>query len=405
MRPPLIASTQHFPLGRMAARLFRHAAPATVLLARFAVSLVLIGCAKPVATGTLTAAAAHPPAADTVVNVYNWSDGIDPTVVAEFTRTTGIRVQYDVFDSNEVLETKLLAGRTGYDVVVPSAAFLQRQILAGAYRPLDKSLLMNWPNLDPQVLETTSQHDPGNAHAVPYMWGTSGIGYNEKAVLSRMHNAPVNTSAILFDPGIVSRFADCGVAVLDAPTEVVGSVLLYLGKNPNSESADDLEGAERVLLNIRPYIRYINSSRYIEDLAAGDLCLALGWSGDVFQARERAKAAKTGAEIRYGIPKEGAVMFFDMLAIPMDAPHPNAAHQFINFLMRADIAARNSNFIHYPSGNKKSLRLVSADLKNDPALFPPAGAREKLVPDLARTDEFSRRLTRLWTRFRTGASH
>jgi len=337
-----------------------------------------------------------------VVNVYNWSDYIDPSVVADFEREYGIKVNYDVFDSNEVLETKLLAGNTGYDVVVPSASFLERQVKAGVFRKLDKSKLPNLQYVDPEIAQRVALHDPGNEYAVNYLWGTSGIGYNVAKITERMPDAPVDSWRMLYDPAVVSKFADCGVSVLDAPSEVLGTVLIYLGKDANSEDPNDLQEAERTLMAVRPYIRYVHSSRYINDLANGEICLALGWVGDVLQARDRAAEAGKGIEIRYNIPREGAIMFFDMLAIPRDAPHPNNAHLFINYLLRPEVAAKNSSFVNYANSNAASYALVKESVINDPSIYPPPEIKAKLVPDLAESPEFNRLLTRSWTRFRTG---
>jgi putrescine transport system substrate-binding protein len=337
-----------------------------------------------------------------VLNVYNWSDYIDPTVLEEFTRETGIKVNYDVFDSNEVLETKLLAGSTGYDIVVPSASFLERQIKAGVFQKLDKAQLPNLKNLDPEITQRIAQHDPGNEHSVNYLWGTSGVGYNAAKIKERMADAPVDSFAMFYDPKVVAKFEDCGVTLLDAPSEVVGTVLIYLGKDANSEKPEDLAAAEKVLMSIRPYVKYVNSSKYIEDLANGEVCLSLGWSGDVLQSRDRAAEAGKGIEIKYLIPKEGAVMFFDMLAIPADAKRPKNAHLFIDYLLRPEVAAKNSNFVNYANSNAASLSLVSETVRNDRGIYPAAEVKPKLVPDLAETPQFTRVLTRAWTRFKTG---
>ena len=337
-----------------------------------------------------------------VLNVYNWSDYIDPTVIEDFQKETGIQVKYDVFDSNEVLETKLLAGSTGYDIVVPSASFLERQIKAGVFQELDPSRLPNLKNVDPGIAQRVALHDPGNKHSVNYLWGTSGVGYNEAKIKAAMPDAPVDSFAMFYDPKVVAKFKDCGVAVLDAPSEVVGTVLIYLGREANSEKPEDLAAAEKVLMSIRPYIKYVNSSKYIEDLANGEICLALGWSGDVLQARDRAKEAGNGVVIKYLIPKEGAVMFFDMLAIPADAKHVKNAYLFIDYLLRPDVAAKNSNFVNYANGNAASFSLINEDIRNDRGIYPAEETKAKLVPDLAETPQFTRLLTRSWTRFKTG---
>jgi putrescine transport system substrate-binding protein len=349
-----------------------------------------------------TAAGAADTDAEKILNVYNWSDYIDPTVIPAFEKEYGIKVNYDVFDSNEVLTTKLLAGRTGYDIVVPSANFLERQIQAGVFQKLDKSRLPNLKNMDPELMQRIALHDPGNDHAVNYLWGTSGIGYNEAMVKAALPDAPLDSWRMFYDPAVVSKFKNCGVTILDAPDEIIGTVLIFLGRDANSESPEDLKAAEKVLMSIRPYIRYVNSSKYIDDLANGEICLALGWSGDVLQARDRAKEAGKGLTIKYNIPKEGAVMFFDMLALPADAAHPKNAHLFINYLMRPEVAAKNSSKMRYANSNAASFPLVDAAVRNDPSIYPTPEVKKKLVPNLARTPEFTRLLTRSWTRFKTG---
>jgi putrescine transport system substrate-binding protein len=368
--------------------------------------LVLVGCGKkeepPPAADAAPAAAAFDTDAEKIVNVYNWSDYIDPAVLDDFTKETGIKVNYEVMDSNELLETKLVAGRTSYDVVVPSASFLARQIQAGIYQKLDKTKLDNLKHLDPEISKKLETFDPANEHAVNYMWGTSGVAFNEEAIKAAMPDAPVDSFAMFWDPKVVSKFAKCGVSVLDAPSEVVGTVLIYLGKDANSENPEDLKAAEKVLMSVRPYIRLINSSKYIEDLANGEICLALGWSGDVLQAKSRAEEAQKPFHIKYNIPKEGAVMFFDNMAIPGDASHVKNAHIFINYMQRPEVAAKNSNFISYANANAGSWPLINPDVKNDPGIFPPPDVMPKLVPDLPETAEFTRTLTRTWTRFRTG---
>jgi putrescine transport system substrate-binding protein len=357
------------------------------------------GCAKkpePVAND------AGPPANDKVVNVYNWANYIEPSIIEKFTAETGIEVNYDVYDANEILETKLLAGSTGYDVVVPSASFLERQIEANLFHVLDRARISNWKNLDPEVMQRLAQHDPGNRHAVNYMWGTDGIGYNVAKVKAAMPDAPVDSWDLVLDPKIAAKFKDCGISILDGPTDIVPIVLNYLGREPNSQSEQDLELAERALMAVRPYIRMIHSSNYIDALANGEICIAVGWSGDVLQARDRAAEAGQGVEIRYSIPREGTIMWFDNLAIPRDAPHLDNAYAFIDFMQRADIAAQNSNYLNYANGNAASITLVDESVRNDPSIYPSAEVRARLFPDLADSDEYSRILNRSWTRFVTG---
>jgi putrescine transport system substrate-binding protein len=366
-----------------------------------AASLVA-GCGKKEEAPSPQAGGGQPAAEEKVLNVYNWSDYIDPEVLEDFTAATGIEVRYDVFDSNEVLETKLLTGHSGYDVVVPSAYFLERQIAAGVFRKLDKARLPNLANMDPELQARAAAHDPGNEHGVVYMWGTTGIGYDAAKVRAIMPDAPVDSWKLVFDPAIVAKFADCGVSVLDDPTDMVATVLLWLGKDPNSQAEADLKLAEERLLAIRPYIRTIHSSQYIEDLANGEICIAVGYSGDVLQARDRAEEAGKETEIEYFIPREGALMWFDTLAIPADAPHPGNAHAFIDYLMKPEVAAANSNFVYYANANAAATPLVEEALKSDPGIYPTPETKARLQPNLAKTAEFTRLLNRSWTRFTTG---
>jgi putrescine transport system substrate-binding protein len=356
-------------------------------------------------TGSNTPPAASAPAASTeekVVNVYNWSDYIAEDTIANFEKETGIKVNYDVYDGNEVLETKLLAGNSGYDIVVPSASFLERQIKAGVFRPLDKSKLPNLSHMDPEIMQRVALHDPGNQYAVDYMWGTTGIGYNPDKIAKVFPNAPVDSWALVFEPENAAKLKGCGIAVLDSPSEITATVLSYLGKDPNSQSTEDLAQVEAKLLKMRPYIRYIHSSQYINDLANGEICVAVGYSGDILQARDRADEAKNNITVKYAVPKEGTIIWFDVMAIPKDAPHPDNAHAWINFIMKPEIAGAISNAVNYANGNKDSLPFVNDDVKNDPGVYPPPEVKAKLYPDLAETPEFTRLLNRTWTRFTTG---
>jgi putrescine transport system substrate-binding protein len=340
---------------------------------------------------------------ENVLNVYNWSDFIDPSVIPAFEKEYGIKVNYDVFDSNEALETKLLTAHTNYDVVVPSGEFLEREIKAGVFQRLDKAQLPNLKNLDPEAARSMAVYDPGNQYAVVYMWlSTTGIGYDVAKIKARLADAPVDSWRIFYDPTVLAKFQDCGVSVLDAPVDVLSTVLSFLGKDPNSESPEDLKAAEPVLLSIRPYIRHVDSTRYINDLANGDTCLALGWSGDITQARYRAKEAGKSVELAYSIPKEGTISGFDTLAIPVDAPHPRNAHLFIDYLLRPEVAAKNSNAVKYANPVGASVALLSPELRNDAGVYPPPEVRAKFVPARAKSQEFTRLLMRQWTRFKTG---
>ena len=303
------------------------------------------------------------------VRVYNWSDYIDEELLTKFEEETGIDLIYDVFDSNELLETKMLAGSSGYDVVVPTGYFLERQISAGAFQKLDKSKLPNIENMWDVIEERTIQYDPNNAYSVNYMWGTTGIGVNINKVKEVLgEDAAVNSLALIFDPANIEKLASCGVHILDAPTEMIPAALKYIGENPNAQDAETIEKAEPVLTAIAPYVQKFHSSEYINALANGDICVAFGWSGDVLQARDRAAEADNGVEIEYHIPKEGALMWFDQMAIPVDAPNPDGAHVFLNFIMAPENAAAASNYVYYANGNKASQELLNEDVIGDTAI-------------------------------------
>lgn len=341
--------------------------------------------------------------AEGVVNVYNWSDYIAEDTIEKFTAETGIKVVYDVYDSNEVLEAKMLAGNSGYDVVVPTSDFLQRQISAGVYQPLNKDMLPNLKNMDADLMAGAAGYDEGNAHSVIYMWGTTGIGYNVDAVAERLGEDYAGDSwDMVFDPATVSKLADCGVTILDAPSEIVPAALRYLGFDPNSEDLDEIEKAGELLKSIRPHVRYFHSSQYINDLANGDVCLSVGWSGDIFQARDRADEADNGVSVSYVIPKEGALQWFDMMAIPTDAPNVENAHKFINFIMDAQITADITNYVWYANGNAASMPLVDPEIVEDTGIFPSDEAKKNLWPAKVLTPKADRKTTRTWTSVKTG---
>lgn len=341
--------------------------------------------------------------ADGVVNVYNWSDYIDEEILAEFTAETGIDVRYDVFDSNEMLEAKLLAGRTGYDVVVPTAYFLSRQIEAGLFANLDKAALTNIDALWDVIQKRVEVYDPGAAHAVTYMWGTTGFGYVEDKILERMPDAPVGSWDMIFDPEVVSKFADCGVHLLDSPTDIIPIALQYLGKDPNSHSADDIRAAADLVAQIRPYVQKFHSSEYINALASGDICLAVGWSGDVLQARDRAEEAGNDVAVKYVIPKEGTMMWFDMMAIPVDAPNMENANIFIDYMMRPEVIAKATNYVNYANANKPSQEFIDEGVLSDPAVYPSQEVLDRLFTTTALPPRAQRVQTREWTRVKTGS--
>ncbi|MEQ8234585.1 MAG: polyamine ABC transporter substrate-binding protein [Gammaproteobacteria bacterium] len=341
-------------------------------------------------------------AEEAVLNVYNWSDYIGPDTLAAFERETGIKVNYDVFDANEVLEAKLLAGNTGYDIVVPSANFVARQIAAGLFQPLDPLKLPNYGNLDADILRALRTHDPQNAYVVPYMWGTTGIGYNVAMVRERLGDIALDTWQLLFEPDLTARLADCGVTLVDAPSEVFPAVLAYLGLPPARHAAGDIGAAEGVLAEVRPHLRYFHSSQYINDLASGEICVAFGWNGDILIARDRAREAGNGQVIDYVVPREGAPMWFDVLAIPKDAPHPDNAHRFIDFLLRPEVIAAITNAVNYANANAQATPLVAPSIAADPAIYPDAAMRRRLFPAAPTTPEHDRLVTRAWTRIKSG---
>ncbi|WP_174523176.1 polyamine ABC transporter substrate-binding protein [Pseudomonas oryzihabitans] len=340
--------------------------------------------------------------AEPTVRVYNWSDYVGETTLEDFQKATGITPVYDVFDSNETLEGKLLAGHTGYDVVVPSSNFLAKQIKAGAFQKLDKSQLPNWQNLDPALLKQLEKSDPGNQYGVPYLWGTNGIGYNVDKVKAALGTDKLDSWAILFEPENLKKLSKCGVSFMDSPDEVYPAVLQYLGLDPNSTNPDDYKKAEAQLLKVRPYITYFHSSKYISDLANGNICVAFGYSGDVFQARSRAEEAKKGVNIGYAIPKEGANLWFDLLAIPKDAKNMKEAHAFINYLLQPEVIAKVSDYVGYANPNPKAGELMNAELRQDETVYPPQAVMDKLYVMKELPPQLLRLETRSWTRVKSG---
>jgi putrescine transport system substrate-binding protein len=351
----------------------------------------------------LFALAASPAVAQKQVNVYNWSDYIALDQLKGFTQATGIKVNYTTYDSNEILDAKLKTGRSGYDVVVPTASpFLVRQLAAKLYRPIDKNKLSNLKNLDPAIMGKLARYDPGNDHAIPWMWGTIGIGYNVAAINKRMTGAPVDSLAMIFEPSIVSRFVDCGVMVLDSPTDVIPAAMLYRGLDPDSKSTEDLAKAGEVVKAVQPYIRKFHSSEYINALAGGDICLAFGFSGDILQARDRAAKAADRREIAYAIPRQGAELWIDVAAIPRDAPHPDEALAFLDFMMEPKVAAASSAITGYANANLPATELLDKSISGNPLIYPGEGARSRLYTISADTAEEVRARTRLWTAIKTG---
>ncbi len=357
-------------------------------------TLITFGAALAFSAGTLSAEQ---------VRVYNWSDYIDEALLEKFETETGIDLIYYVFDSNEILETKLLAGGSGYDVVVPSGTFLQRQITAGAFQTLDMSKLSNAGNLWDVIAARTAQYDPANAYSINYMWGTTGLGVNTGKVAEILGaDAPIGSLALIFDPANMEKLAGCGVHLLDAPAEVIPAALAYLGEDPNSHDPDGIAKADAVLSAVAPYVLKFHSSEYINALANGEICVAFGWSGDVLQARDRAWEAENGVEIAYNAPSEGALMWFDQMAIPADAPNPDGAHKFLNFILDAQNMADASNYVYYANGNLASQPMLEEDVIGDPAIYPDAATLENLYTTTPYDIRVQRTVTRLWTRIKSG---
>jgi putrescine transport system substrate-binding protein len=363
-------------------------------------------CLAPVAASILVAVAVAASAQtnkERIVNVYNWTDYVGPTILADFSKETGIKVRYDTFDSNDTLETKLLAGKSGYDVVVPTAYFLERQIKAGIFQKLDKSKLPNLVNLWPEVTQRLAKYDPGNQYAVNYMWGTVGIGYNVKKVREALGaDAKIDSWDYVFKPETLAKLRDCGVFMLDSSDDILPAALHYLGLDPNTTKEADLQKAADLVTKIRPSVRKFHSSEYVNGLATGEVCFAVGFSGDIKQAQKRAAEAKNGVQIAYAIPKEGAQLWFDNLAIPKDAKNSAEALELINYLQKPEVAAKNSSFISYANGNLASQKFIDKTVLDDKTIFPDEATMAKFYTINAKDPKTERVMNRLWTRIKTG---
>jgi putrescine transport system substrate-binding protein len=370
-----------------------------VVLSGIAIVLGLGACGK---KEEAPATAGPPAAEEKVLNLYIWNDYLAEDTIPNFEKETGIKVMVSNYGSNEELDAKLAPGNSGYDLVVPSASTYERQIKSGYYQKLDKSKLPNLKNMDPEIQQRLALQDPNNDYAVLHMWGTTGIGYNAEKVKAANPNAPLDSWHLVFDPAVAKSFQKCGIAVLDSATEMFSMVLTYLGKDPNSQNPDDLNAAGEAMTKFRPYVKYIDTQRMITDLANGEICVAVGYNGDLLQARDRAEENKTGQEIIYVIPKEGSIIWFDSYLIPKDAPHPNNAHTFINYVLRPDVIAAVSNYTNYANGNTAATELVDEGVRNDAGVYPPTEVRAKLAPDLTDSEETTQVMTRLWQRFMTG---
>ena len=362
------------------------------------VCVLLVGCGGG-REEARTATTAHD---EKVLNVYNWADYVGERTIKDFETRTGIKVVYDVYDSNEVLQTTLLTGGSGYDVVVPSGSPTNHLIQAGALRTLDKSKLKNLANMDPRILRIVSAFDPGNAHALPYLWGTTGIGYNPDRVEKALGTRTLDSLAAVFEPATASKLAKCGITMLDSPTDMFAVAFIYLGLDPNSQRREDWAAAEAVLKKAAPYVRYYHSSQYVSDLASGEVCVSVGWSGAIQQARSRGAQAETPVKVDYVIPKEGATIWFDMMASPADAPHPENAYAFLDYLMEPKVIGDISNTVGEANGNAASLPYVSAALKNVPSIYPTSEVFKRLHADKPWPPEMTREVARAWTRIKTG---
>ncbi|MBW0150225.1 MAG: polyamine ABC transporter substrate-binding protein [Phenylobacterium sp.] len=340
--------------------------------------------------------------ANDTVRIYNWSDYIDPELLEAFTSDTGLKIVYDTFDSNEVLETKMLQGGTGYDVVTPSNHNIPRYIEAGAIAELDKSKLTNIGNLSPKIMAYMEPFDPGGRYTVPYMWGTIGIGFNPQKVAERLPGVTIDSWDVLFKPENMAKLADCGVHFLDASEDMYAVALNYLGKDPNSTTVADYEAATEMLMAVRPHVRKFHSSEYVNGLANGDICVAIGYSGDIFQAADRASEAGAGVEVDYVIPSEGSQVWFDVFAIPVDAPNPDAAYAFLDFMLRPDVIATASNYTAYANANEPATALIDPEVRDDPRIYPSDEVMERLFVTTAKGQDLVREVNRLWTRVQTG---
>lgn len=338
-------------------------------------------------------------AEERVLNIYNWADYVAPQALERFQAESGIRVKYDTFDSGEVLDSKLLTGGSGYDVVFPASSGLARAIQAKAVQPL--GALSNAGNLDPQLLAMLASVDPGNQYGVPYTWGTVGLGINKQAVQQRLPGVVLNSLDLLFKPEYAGKLKDCGIAVLDSPQEVIAIALNYLGKDPYSGAAADLEAVRRLLSQLQPSLRYVGSGRHIDDLAKGDICLALTYTGDAGMAAARAAEAGQPFEVLFRIPREGTLIWFDTMAIPVDAPHPEAARAFIDYMLEPEAIAELTNELYFANANAASAPLLDAAVSGDPDIYPPAAVRARLFPEQIQSLQQQRQRTRLWTAFRS----
>ena len=369
-------------------------------MTKLRVFLPILLAAFVAACGTRDESAAAPKSEE-VLHVYNWADYIGESTIRDFEARTGIKVVYDVYDASEVLQTKLLTGQSGYDVIVTSGPATGRLIASGAIRKLDRSQLSNLGNLDPQLMQRVTIYDPGNEHGVPYLWGTTGIGYNPDKVEQVLGTRTIDSLAAVFDPAMAAKLAQCGITWLDAPADVFQLAFVYLGLDLNSHRPEDIAAAEALLSRVRPYVRYFHSSQYLNDLASGEVCVSIGWSGGIEQARRRGAQGEAPVEVVYLIPKEGAPLWTDLMQIPVDAPHPENAHRFIDYLLEPEVIAEITNTVGQANGIAASLPHVAESIRNDPAIYPSSEVYGRLTLDLTWSPEQTRDVNRAWTRIKT----
>ena len=376
-------------------------AASAAIAALLITATLVVGCGGP-NSGNHEARRVAAESDDKVVNLFIWADDIAPDTLTSFEKQTGVKVHVSYFDSPETLESRMLMGSSGFDVVVPTAAFIQRQIRSGAYLTLDKTQLPNLANVDPALMSRVALNDPGNAHGIVYTWGTFGIGINKAMVSKALPNVPANSWRLIFDPALASQVAKCGINLMDDPVGVARVALISLGRNPNEPTSKDLADVEQMLAKIRPFIRNIDTASQIQALANGDLCVALAYNGNVVQANKRAKEAKNGIDIDYVIPKEGTLLWFDLMTVPKDAPHVANAYLFLNYLMDPPVIANVSNVIGFANANKAATPLLDASIAADSAIYPRADQLQGLVTQVEPSPELARAITRLWQKFKTG---
>ena len=336
------------------------------------------------------------------LNIYNWSDYINPDAIPDFEREFGIQVTYDIYDSSEIVDTKLMTGNSGYDIVVHASSFTARLAPAGIFHQIDFDRLPNWHHLDPTLIRKADEKYSNGLQGVPFFWGTTGIAYNVNLIKQRMADAPVDSSALIFDPEVISKFTDCGISFLDDPTSVIPMAMLYLGYPANSVDLEHLREVEQLVKSVRPYVTYFSSTKMLQDLPSEEVCIAMSWSGDYSVASNRAREAGIDIELDYIIPKEGSGMWFDNLYIPADAPHKENAYLFLNYMLRPEVIAASTDYIGYANANKSATPLVDPKIAENIAIYPDASTLERLQTTEVLAPKEERKRSRTWTKIKTG---